>query len=153
LSYYTGTVFEAVCKKLDSSLAGGGRYDNMIGGFIGKGDYPAVGISFGLEPIYEVLKKKESKKTVVDIYVIPIGTLGKSLKVVSELRGKGIKCDIDFNGRNISKNLKYVNKMEIPFALIIGEDELKTGKFSLKDMKSGKEEKLVVSKIIKKIIS
>ena len=151
LSYYTGTVFEAVCKDLDSSLAGGGRYDNMIGGFIGKGEYPAVGISFGLEPIFEVLKEKESKKTVVDLYVIPIGTLDKSLKVLSELREKGIKCDIDFNGRNVSKNLKYANKMDIPYVLIIGEDEIKSKKFSLKDMKSGKEEKLVISKIVKRV--
>jgi histidyl-tRNA synthetase len=151
LSYYTGTVFEAVCDELDSSLAGGGRYDKMIGGFIGKGDYPAVGISFGLEPIYEVLKEKEGKKSVVDLYVIPIGTLDESLKIISDLRSKGIKCDIDFNGRNVSKNLKYANKMEIPYVLIIGEDELKTGKFSLKNMKSGKEEKLVVSKIVKRV--
>jgi histidyl-tRNA synthetase len=151
LSYYTGTVFEAVCKDFDSSLAGGGRYDNMIGSFIGKGDFPAVGISFGLEPIFEVLKDKESKKTVTDVYVIPISTLKESLKVVSELRKNKIKCDIDFNSRSISKNLNYANKMNIPYVLIIGEDEIKLKKYSLKDMVKGGEEKLIISEIVKRV--
>jgi histidyl-tRNA synthetase len=151
LSYYTGTVFEAVCKDFSSSLAGGGRYDNMIGSFIGKGDFPAVGISFGLEPIFELMKEKEGKKTVTDVYVIPIGTLKESLKIVSELRKEGVKCDIDFNSRNISKNLNYANKMNIPYVLIIGEDEIKAKKYSLKDMIKGKEEKLNVKDIVKKL--
>ena len=150
LSYYTGTVFEVVCKEIGSSIAGGGRYDKMIGGFIGKGEFPAVGISFGLEPIFEVMKK-ESKKTVADVYVISIGQLKESLKVVSQLRKENVKCDIDFNSRSISKNLNYANKMGIPYVVIVGEDEVKMKKYSLKDMVKGKEEKLSVSDIVKKV--
>ncbi len=153
LSYYTGTVFEVQCKELDSSVAGGGRYDKMIGGFLGKGEVPAVGISFGLEPIYEVLKSKEKVcKTVTQVYVIPIKCFNDSLKIVRELRKAGVKCDIDLKGKSISKNLDYVNKMGIPYALIVGEDELKSGKFSLKDMESGVEEKLDVSGVVEKVL-
>ena len=151
LSYYTGTVFEVVCKEMDCSLAGGGRYDKMIGAFIGNGEFPALGISFGLEPIFELLNKKESKKTVTDVYVISIGQLKESLKVVSALRKGGIKCDIDFNSRSISKNLNYANKMNIPYVLIIGEDEVKAKKYSLKDMVKCKEEKLAISEIVKRV--
>tara|TARA_Y100000310_G_scaffold267912_1_gene280233 strand:+ start:486 stop:1712 length:1227 start_codon:yes stop_codon:yes gene_type:complete len=152
LSYYTGTVFEVQCREIDSSVAGGGRYDKMIGGFLGKGEVPAVGISFGLEPIYEILKSKEKvRKTVTEVYVIPIKCFNESLKIVKDLRGFGVKCDIDLKGKSISKNLDYVNKMGIPYALIVGEDELKVSKFSLKDMEKGSEEKLSVPGIVKKL--
>ena len=113
---------------------------------------PAVGISFGLEPIYEIVKNKEKvRKTVTEVYVIPIKCFNESLKIVKDLRGFGVKCDIDLKGKSISKNLDYVNKMGIPYALIIGEDELKVSKFSLKDMEKGSEEKLSVPGIVKKL--
>ena len=152
LSYYTGTVFEAVCKEFSGSLAGGGRYDNMIGDFLGNGEYPAVGISFGLEPIFEILKKGV-KKTVTELYVVPINCLDECLPLVQDLRAKGVKVDLDFKGKNISKNLDYVNKMGIPFALIVGTDELKSKKFSLKNMSTGEEKKLSVSGILKELKS
>ena len=154
LAYYTGTVFEVQCKELDSSVAGGGRYDKMIGGFLCKGEVPAVGISFGLEPIYEILKRKEKvRKSVTEVYVIPIKCFNESLKIVKELRVAGVKCDIDLKGKSISKNLDYVNKMGIPYALVVGENELKAAKFSLKNMETGIEDKLDVSGVVEKLKS
>ncbi len=156
LAYYTGTVFEVFMKKGDfkSSLAGGGRYDKMIGDYLGSGDYPAVGISFGVEPILEVMKmnkKIDSKKTVTDVFVIPINVGKKVFKIVDELRKNGIKTDLDLMNRGISKNLSYVNKYGIPYVIFVGEEELKKKKVKLKNMKTGKEEFLDLKAVIDKL--
>ncbi len=151
LSYYTGTIFEIVLKdeNLGCSVGGGGRYDNMIGGFSGNREIPAVGISFGLEPLtWAVSQKKTMVKSVTQLYVIPINTFSKSLKIVEKLRASGLNVDIDLNNRNISKNLNYANALGIPYVLFIGEDELKKKKVKLRDMKTGKEQFLSVEKVV-----
>ena len=156
LAYYTGPVFEAFLKnsEVKSSVAGGGRYDEMIGKFLeGKNYYPATGISFGLEPIIKALKinKTDIKRTVTQIYVIPINALKESLDIAEELRKRNINVDVAFDKKGISKGLDYANSLGIPYVVIIGEDELKKNKVKLKDMKSGKEELLSVDDIVKKI--
>ncbi|MBT7927348.1 histidine--tRNA ligase [Candidatus Woesearchaeota archaeon] len=169
LSYYTGTVFEAFMAdgKFRSSLCGGGRYDNMIGNFLGGNrEFPAVGISFGIEPISVMMteklkseQKKDSgneniKKTVTELYVIPIPfdqSSVKAAKIVEELREAGLKVDMDLSGKGISKNLNYANSYNIPYVLFVGEEELKKKKFKLKDMIKGKEEFLDVKGIVKKL--
>lgn len=152
LSYYTGTVIEVSLRdsKVKSSVAGGGRYDKMIGSFIGRGNYPAVGISFGLDRIYDAYleKNKEEKKTVTQIYIIPIKTLDESLKIAEELRNNNIKVDIDLLGRKISKNLQYANSLSIPYVIFIGPDEIKKDKVKLRDMKTGEEEFFTVKQLI-----
>ncbi|MBI1974207.1 histidine--tRNA ligase [Candidatus Micrarchaeota archaeon] len=152
LEYYTGTVFEAFLKdksRISSSLAGGGRFDKMIGAFAGTGDkVPAVGISFGLETIMDALAKDESQKTVVRVLVIPIGALEYALQVASTLRKAGINTDIDLMGRGLSKNLTFASNASIHYAAIVGEREAKEGCVMLKDLKSGKQEKVIASKLI-----
>ncbi len=150
--YYTGTVFEGFLKKgkISSSVCGGGRYDEMIGKYVGKGNYPAVGISFGLDVISEAISYKE-EKTKTKVYIIPIKTTKKSVKVLDKLRKEGINSDIDLVGRGISKNLDYANRWNIPYALIIGPKELEKNAFSLKDLNSGKNVLLNLEKIIKKL--
>ncbi|MBW2991458.1 histidine--tRNA ligase, partial [Candidatus Woesearchaeota archaeon] len=107
LAYYTGPVYEVFLKDFDiSSAAGGGRYDQMIGGFLGGGkEYPATGIAFGLEVITEALKEKKKfeKKSVSHVYVIPIKTEKESIKIAQELRKAGIKTEMDILNRGISK--------------------------------------------------
>ena len=155
LAYYTGTVFEVFMKKgeMTSSLAAGGRWDQMIGSFLGRGEYPAVGIAFGLAPIIEVLKlkKKKSKKTLVKVFVIPIKTIKKSLKVVQKLREERINADIDLMGRGISKNLEYAGSLAIPYVVFVGERELKEGKVKLRDMETGDELLLTEKDLVKKL--
>lgn len=159
LTYYTGPVFEVFLKdskKFGSSLAGGGRWDRMIGQFLGsKKEYPATGISFGIEPITAVLKllKKEEDavKTVTQVYIIPINTVMDCLKIAEQLRDAGVKTDIDIVGRGISKNLNYANSLGIPYVVFVGEDELKKKKVKLRDMKTGKEELLSVKDVCKKL--
>lgn len=153
LSYYTGTVFEGFLNdsKIKSSICGGGRYDNMIGQFLGgKQEFPAVGISFGLDVITDSLSV-ENKKTVTEIFVIPIGTEIESMKITEELRRGGINSDIDLNNRGPSKNINYADSLKIPFVVFVGEDELRGEKLKFRDMKTGKEEMLTVKEIIKKV--
>ncbi len=159
LEIYTGTVFEIFAKdsKITSSLAAGGRYDFIIGSFLQaepKDSYPAVGICFGLDVIYAVLEdikdKEEFQKAPFDIFIIPMNTQKESFKVMQQLRDNGISCDIEFMKRKLKKSLNYANKQNIPFVLIIGEDEIKSGKYTFKDMANSKEEKLSLNEIIMK---
>jgi histidyl-tRNA synthetase len=152
LSYYTGTVLEVVLKnsKVKSSVCGGGRYDNMIGSFLGKGEYPAMGLSFGLDRIIDAFteKKDEGKKTTSQVFIIPIGTFKDSLLIAEELRNENIKVSMDLMGKGPSKNLKYANSMGVPYALIVGKKELNQGKVKLKDMKSGKESMMDAKELV-----
>ena len=156
LAYYTGTVFEVFLNKgpITSSLAGGGRYDEMIGKFLGGGRIiPAVGISFGLAPIMDTLKEtnKEVKKTPAQVYVIPMNTIKESLAVASKLREAGISIDFSLGKKGMSKNLEYANSLNIPYVIILGEDELSKNKVLLRDMKTGDQKLLTIEQIIKKL--
>ncbi len=156
LAYYTGNVFEIKMKDLNIfsfSLGGGGRYDNMIGDYAGNNkDYPAVGIAFGLEPILEVLKlqnKIELKQTVTKVFIVPIGEVQKEcLEIAKQFRNAGINTDLDIMNRKFPKNMKYVEAQKIPFALFVGENELKDGRFKLKNMFDKTDEILELDKII-----
>ncbi len=152
LAYYTGTVFEIFLKnsEIKTSVCSGGRYDNMVGEFIGNNQkYPAVGIAFGLDRIELALKLEE--KTTTKVYVIPIKQIQRASELVKELRDSNINADMDLMERGISKNLDYVNKLSIPYSIFIGEEEVKIKKFKIRDMKSGKEELLDINEIIKKL--
>ena len=155
LSYYTGTVFEVFlngsCVK--SAVCAGGRYDRMIGQLVGNREYPAVGISFGLDRIYDALmeRKVAIEKTTAKVYVIPIQTLGEGLGIAKKLRDNGINTDIDLMGKGPSKNLSYANSLGIPFVIFAGRDELDKKKVKLRDMKTGKEEMLSVEEVISKL--
>lgn len=157
LAYYTGTVFEAILKgsKVKSSVAGGGRYDNMIGALLDKGSYPAVGISFGVDRIYDALMEKEqiTKKTNTKVYIIPIKTISESMKIAQQLRDAGINTDIDSSDRGPSKNLEYANSLGIPYVLFVGKKELQENKLKLRDMESGKEEMTNLKEIIEKLFA
>jgi histidyl-tRNA synthetase len=152
LSYYTGTVIEVYLKnsKVKTAVCAGGRYDKMIGDFLGKGSYPAVGISFGLDRIYDAYleKNKQEKKTVTQLYIIPINTFNESMKIAEELRREVINVDIDLTGKGPSKNLKYADSLRIPYVLFIGEEELKQNKVKLRDMETGKERLVTAPELV-----
>ena len=139
--YYTGTVFEVYDAKgeIKSSIGGGGRYDKMITDFINDGkQYPAVGISFGLNVIYEILKDREefTQKALTDIFVIPMGTEIECLKIAETLRKADFKVEVEMKTRKMKKSLEYANEENIPYVFILGEDELKQNQVSVKDMKN-----------------
>jgi histidyl-tRNA synthetase len=158
LSYYTGTVLEVFMndESMSSSLAGGGRFDKMIGMFLGSTEeVPAVGMSFGLDVITDVLKLKnivETRKSVADVYIIPLNTTEECIKIMSTLRNEGIKCDMDLIGRNIKKNMEYANKLCIPYVIIVGENELKEDKVNLKNMTTGDQKMLTTEEVVKEVM-
>lgn len=159
LAYYTGTVFEAYLKKgkITSSIAAGGRYDNLIGSYMGGGrQVPALGIAFGLEPIMDTLKLegKVPAQPPASIYVIPIGTaniLNQSLAIAQQLREQGISTSISLGKKGVSKNLEYAGVLGFPYVVIVGEDELKKNKVKLRDMQTGEEQLLTVKEVGKKV--
>jgi histidyl-tRNA synthetase len=156
LGYYTGTVFEvfAVGSAVTSSIAGGGRYDQMVGKFAGGGrEIPAVGIAFGLSTILDVIKAKQEfkEKSLAKVFVIPIQTIKESLQLVQKLRQKGINVDMDLNNRGVGKNLEYASTMGIPYCIILGGDEVKQKKVLLRDMISGKQELLSMGEVAKRV--
>ena len=154
--YYTGTVFEVYQKngKINSSIGGGGRYDNIIGEFIGNGKkYPAVGISFGLDIIYEILTERENlEKQNIEVYIVPMKNNTMALKIAEELRRENINVDIEMDNKKLKKALNYANVENIPFVVILGDEELKDNKVILKNMKTREQKNIEITKIKEIII-
>lgn len=145
--YYTGNVFEVYDEnnELNCSLGGGGRYDNMITDFINDGNsYPAVGISFGLSTIYEILKRRSefNGKPFVDIYIIPLNTEKESLLLADKLRKLNYRVDLEMNNRKLKKSFEFANKEKIPYVIVLGEDEIKDNIIKIKNMQTGTEYKI-----------
>lgn len=154
--YYTGTVYEVYVKdgSITSSIGGGGRYDKMITDFIGNGmKYPAVGVSFGLNVIYEILKdrKEFSEKALTDIFIIPMGTEIQCLKIAQNLRNAGYKVEVEMKSKKMKKALDYANNENIPYVLILGEDELTNNCITLKDMNNKTQEQINLDNLAEKI--
>lgn len=154
IDIYTGSVWEVFLKDgmiitdnetLDfrnTSIGGGGRYDRIITSFIDDGnEYPAVGMTFGLDVIYEVMSrvKDGGNRSFVDLYVIPMGTEKASFLLASHLRTLGVNVEIEKNKRKVKKSMEYANKTGIPFTCVIGSNEVEEGKLSIKDMRNGKQ--------------
>lgn len=150
IDIYTGMVWEIFLKErkicgqdFNVSIGGGGRFDKIITTFVDDGtEYPAVGMSFGLDAIYEVLvlKNKGKKVSTVDIYVIPFSdTDYEAFKFVSKLRNVGLRVEIDKNVKKLKKSLSYANKQGIPYVIIFGEDEFTSGIIKLKKMETGEQ--------------
>ncbi|MFH0835894.1 MAG: histidine--tRNA ligase [Candidatus Micrarchaeota archaeon] len=156
LAYYTGTVFEVylVDSKLSSSVAAGGRYDDLVGLFAGSKDkVPAVGISFGLDVLFEAFKeagKADASASTVRVFVIPFKeTVKEAAGVCAELRKAGVNAAMDLMGRGVSKNIDFASKQGIPFVVFVGKQELEQGKVKLRDLKTGNEELVSVAQAVK----
>ena len=138
-SYYTGVVFEVYEKNgiISSAIGGGGRYDNLITDFINDGNkYPAVGVSFGLDVIYTIIKDREEfkKKSLIDLYIIPLDTELESLRIANKLREMGYNIEIDSSKRKIGKAINFADKSNIENVLILGSDEVLNKEFSIKNI-------------------
>ena len=159
LSYYTSTIFEVVStNNVIGSLCGGGRYDDLAEIF-GYKNISGIGISFGIERIIEILntnnlfpKKIESNNNVLISY-LSNGLIKNSLELANKLREKGIPTDLYSEKAKLKKQLQYANNNNIPFVIIIGEDEIRNGKYILKNMKDGNQNLLTINEIINKMSS
>ena len=159
LSYYTSSIFEVILdQKNIGSLCGGGRYDDLTEIF-GYKDISGIGISFGIERIYEIMKERNlfpdsiSKKDTVLVCSMSEKYLDDSLKISSILRNNNISTDLYPDNPKLKKQLQYANKNDIPYVIIIGEDEVTSKLFTLKDMETGSQEKLGIDEIISKVSS
>lgn len=155
LSYYTGIILEVKANNstIKSSITGGGRYDNLTSVF-GLEGVSGVGFSFGVDRIYDVMddldlfpKEFEASTKVLLLNFDPV-SFKESLSILTKLRMANIKSEIYPDAIKIKKQMNYANKKGVPFVLMIGENEIKEGKFQLKNMNTGEQLKLGIQEII-----
>ena len=166
LGYYTGPMWEIYLKdssKINTSLAAGGRWDEMIGQFVGAGksNYPATGMTFGLDVIYAAItaatnEKSKVKNRVPSVLIIPIDNkpdeeraLNYSLHLASLLRAGLVGSEI--SDKKLTKSMERADKESIPYVVIVGPEELIEGKVKLRNMESGNEELIDVDAVVKKL--
>lgn len=159
LDYYTGTVYETFLNDYRElgSVCSGGRYENLAEYYTNK-NLPGVGVSIGLTRLFSKLNElniiKANKKSVAEILIIPMTEdLKESIKLATKLRNAGINTEVYLNEKKIKAKFKYADKLEIPYVIVIGEDEIKQNVVTIKNMKTGEEEKVPNNEIdiIKKI--
>jgi histidyl-tRNA synthetase len=148
LSYYTGAIMEITVPDLAGSLGGGGRYDNLIGMFLGR-DVPACGFSLGLERIIVVMTERnmfpaEIARGSVDVMVAIWNheTRDHSLALASELRRWGLRVDVYPEADKIGKQFKYAASRNVPFVALLGDDERARGDVAVKDLRTGDQKGL-----------
>lgn len=150
LEIYTGTIWEVFDKqkRITSSIGAGGRYDKIITNFIDDGNvYPAVGMTFGLVPIYEIISLEKKNNSVYELYIIPMDTKYESLLLAKKLRDNNIKVIIEMNNKKVKKAFEWANKNNIPFVTVIGENEINAGNIKIKDMNKSKEIEININDI------
>lgn len=162
LAYYTGPMWEVYQKdapesKITSSLAAGGRWDGMVQKFLdSKEEYPAVGMTFGLDPIYLVLEEKGIKKSattninVPSVLLVSINTMPQTLALATKLRDEGISTDISLYKR-VKNAFEFANKQDIPIVAVLGETEVTNNTINIKNMVSGKEEAIKTEHMVERI--
>lgn len=158
LSYYTGCIFEVKINNVAiGSVSGGGRYDNLTQAFGDKENLSGVGFSFGVDRIYDAMEELKlfpqraqiSSKVLVCHFDEDSFRYG--LKVLSSLRNGGIASEIYPDVTKIKKQLDYANKKQIPFALVIGSEEVESGLLAFKNLETGEQEKLYLQAIIEQL--
>ena len=145
LNYYTGIIFEAKAKEMDiGSIGGGGRYDDLTGLF-GVPNIPGVGISFGVDRIYDVMEElklfPENVHTGTQALFFNLGETEskKSFELMQELRHSGIRCELYHEPAKFDKQFKYAERKNIPFVIIIGEEEIKNKSCKMKNIITGNQ--------------
>ena len=148
LDYYTGTVYETFLNEYREigSVCSGGRYENLAEYYTNK-KLPGVGVSIGLTRLFYKLNElniiKATKKSVAEVLIIPmLENLTEPIKLATKLRKMGINTEIFLNNKKLKAKFKYADKLEIPYVVVIGEDEVKENKVTIKNMKTGEEEKI-----------
>ena len=146
LSYYTGCIFEVKVNNVKiGSISGGGRYDNLTQSFDSKENLSGVGISFGVDRIFDVMEelnlfpKETTQSSKVLVAFLDEESMHYAYGIVANIRKHGIAAELYPDFAKIKKQLDYANKKQIPFAVIIGEEERKLNKLALKNLESGEQ--------------
>ncbi len=157
LDYYTGTVYETFLNDYKSlgSVCSGGRYDNLAEYYTDK-KLPGVGISIGLTRLFYQLNEinliKSNKKSIADVMIINMtDDFEYAANVATKLRTENINTQIYMEDKKIKAKFKYVDKLEVQYAVVIGEDEISSNNVTLKDMKTGEQVKVTIEELISKI--
>jgi len=155
LNYYTGTILEVKTNEVVmGSIGGGGRYDDLTGMF-GLAGLTGVGISFGADRIYDVLEElnlfpqdtEEGTKVLISNF--DLAAEKYSLPLLQRLREEGIAAEIYPTAAKLKKQMSYAHTKNIPFVILVGEEEMQKGQYTLKDMKSGDQQQLTESELLK----
>ena len=159
LDYYTGTVYETFLNeyKKIGSVCSGGRYENLAEFYTDK-KLPGVGISIGLTRLFYKLNElnliNTNKKSISDVLIIPmLEDMKVPIEIASNLRKEGINTEIFLNDKKLKAKMKYADKLEIPFVIIVGEDEVKSGIIKIKDMITGNEKECKIENIAKTLLT
>jgi len=155
LNYYTGIIFEATApaEVKMGSIGGGGRYDDLTGLF-GVPGVPGVGISFGVDRIYDVLDElnlfPDTLQANTKALFFNMGDSESlfSLNCMQQLRSKGIACELYHEKAKLDKQFKYADKKSIPFAIIIGSKEIETKECTVKNLKTGEQQMVEIEKLV-----
>ncbi len=154
LNYYTGIIFEIKAKGMQmGSIGGGGRYDDLTGLF-GVPNVPGVGISFGVDRIYDVMEElklfPEEVQTGTKVLFFNLGEAESkaAFSLMQQLRDKGIASEIFHENAKFDKQFKYADKKGIPYAVIIGSKELQEGNCVVKDLRKGEQKTVVQGELI-----
>jgi len=154
LNYYTGTILEIKANNVQmGSIGGGGRYDDLTGLF-GVPNLPGVGVSFGVDRIYDVME--ELKLFPQDVQVgtqVVFFNLGEAesqaaFGLMQQLRSKGVRCEIYPEATKFDKQFKYADKKNIPYAVILGTKELQDGTCNVKDLRKGEQQTIAQSALV-----
>ncbi len=148
LDYYTGTVYETFLNDYRElgSVCSGGRYENLAEYYTEK-SLPGVGISIGLTRLFYKLNElniiKAEKKSISDVLIIPLTeNLEEPIKLSTEIRKLGVNTEIYLNNKKLKAKFKYADKLEIPYVIVVGDDEIRLNKIKLKNMKTGEEKEI-----------
>lgn len=154
--YYTGTIFEAIIPEHPEfgTVCGGGRYDNLAGYYTDK-KLPGVGLSIGLTRLFDLLSQNnmlpEIAPTNISLQIIPLGeTLLDCVKLQAYFQNE-LVCDVNYEERSFKAKMKEANKKQIPFVLVVGENEVTSGLYSLKNMMTGEQFNLSKEECLKYI--
>lgn len=154
LSYYTGAIMEINVKDLAGSLGGGGRYDNLVGMFLGQ-DTPACGFSLGLERILVVMNERSmfpeafgSSPADVMVAIWNKESVAESIKLARELRAGGLSVDLYPEADKLGKQFKYASSVGVPFVAVIGDEEQAQGLVAIKDMECGDQRAVERGKVV-----
>ena len=154
LDYYTGTVYETFLDDYPDigSVCSGGRYDDLAG-FYTKQKLPGVGISIGLTRLFYQLSEakliKAKDNSLIKVIIIPMeDCLDKAIEAANILRNKGINTQIYLEKGKMGKKFSFADKLDIPYSIIIGPDEIKKGKYALRNMKTGEQNLLSMEELI-----
>lgn len=154
LNYYTGTIFEVKAKNVQmGSIGGGGRYDDLTGLF-GVPGIPGVGISFGVDRIYDVMEElklfpeKVHSSTHILFFNLGEAESKKAFELMQQLRNRDIRCELYPESIKMDKQFKYADKKNITFAVIIGSRELQTDNCTLKNLKTGEQQTISFNNLL-----